>query len=88
VCSRRGPRPSTRSNPAGLTSREMEVLRLLQAGLSNAEVARRLHTAVKTTDHHVSSILSKLDATSRFEAVEKARQLGLLDDGRPLPQEP
>jgi DNA-binding NarL/FixJ family response regulator len=76
---RRGPRESTRSNAAGLTRREMDVLRLLDAGMSNAEIAARLNTAPKTTDHHVSAILAKLDSSSRLEAVSKARKLRLFD---------
>ncbi len=78
---RRGPRETTRSNVAGLTRREMEVLTLLEAGGSNAEIASRLNTALKTADHHVSAILAKLDSSSRLEAVAKARKLGLFDAG-------
>jgi DNA-binding CsgD family transcriptional regulator len=77
---KRGPRASTRSNPAGLTLREREVLVLLGAGNSNGEIAARLNTASKTVDHHVSAILSKLGASSRLEAVAKARQLGLFEN--------
>jgi DNA-binding CsgD family transcriptional regulator len=77
---RRGPRESTRSNSAGLTRREMDVLRLLDAGLSNNEIAARLNTATKTIDHHVSAVLSKLEATSRLDAVGRARKLQLLQD--------
>src|SRR5204862_6204316 len=51
----RGPRQSTRANPAGLTAREMEILRLLDEGLRNADIAKRLHVSAKTVDHHVSS---------------------------------
>ncbi len=80
---RRGPRESTRSNPAGLTRREMEVLRLLDAGMPNAEIAARLNTALKTADHHVSAILTKLDSSSRLEAVTKARRLRLFDNENP-----
>jgi DNA-binding NarL/FixJ family response regulator len=72
-------RTSTRSNPSGLTVREVEVLRLLDEGLTNAEVAARLYISPKTADHHVSSILSKLQVTNRIHAARAGRQLGLLD---------
>jgi DNA-binding CsgD family transcriptional regulator len=73
----RGPRASTRGNPAGLTSREVQVLRLLVLGHTNTELAHRLHVAPKTVDHHVSSILAKLEVRSRTEAVAAAFGLGL-----------
>jgi DNA-binding CsgD family transcriptional regulator len=71
----RGPRPTTRANLFGLTSREVEVLRMLEKGLRNAEIAGRLFVSEKTVDHHVSSILGKLAVQSRGEAVQKAREL-------------
>lgn len=70
----RKPRSSTRENPFGLTSREVEILRLLMEGLSNAEIAARLHISPKTTDHHVSAVLAKLDVHSRETAADLARQ--------------
>lgn len=75
---RRGPRSTTQRNRAGLTTREMEVLELLGQGRSNAAIARRLKTAVKTIDHHVSAILGKLGVNSRGEAVARARSMGLI----------
>ena len=74
----RGPRASTRENPAGLTSREVQVLALLVQGHTNNELAHRLHVSAKTVDHHVSSILQKLDVHSRTEAVAAAHGLGLV----------
>jgi DNA-binding CsgD family transcriptional regulator/tetratricopeptide (TPR) repeat protein len=74
----RGPRASTRGNPAGLTSREVQVLRLLVRGHTNNELALRLHISAKTIDHHVSSILEKLEVRSRTEAVAAAMGLGIL----------
>ena len=56
----RGPRPSTRANPAGLSSRELEVLALIRQGARNAEIADRLVLSPRTVDHHVSAILRKL----------------------------
>ncbi|HEU5491645.1 MAG TPA: AAA family ATPase [Gaiellaceae bacterium] len=76
----RGPRPSTRENPARLTARELEVLTLVSDGLRNAEIADRLVVSRRTVDHHVSAILRKLDARTRGEAVAAATELGVLED--------
>ena len=73
----RGPRQSTRANPAGLTARELQILGLVDEGLRNADIATRLHLSPKTVDHHVSAILRKLEVRSRAEASAKAVQLGL-----------
>jgi len=75
----RGPRPSTRENPANLTARELEVLGLAE-GLRNAEIADRLVVSSRTVDHHVSAILRKLDVRTRGEAVAAAGRLGLVQD--------
>jgi DNA-binding CsgD family transcriptional regulator len=72
-------RSATLANPAGLTTRQAEVLRLLDDGLTNAELAERLYLSVKTVDHHVSAILTKLDVTKRRDAVRRARELNLLN---------
>ena len=61
-----------------LSEREREVLQLLADGLSNAEIADRLVVSVAAVKYHVSSILSKLDATNRTEAVTLAWQHDLL----------
>jgi ATP/maltotriose-dependent transcriptional regulator MalT len=74
----RGPRAATRSNPAGLTARELEVLALLAEGLPNAGIAGRLFLSPKTVDHHISAVLAKLSVRSRTEAVVAARRLGIL----------
>jgi DNA-binding CsgD family transcriptional regulator len=73
----RGPRSRTRTNPAGLTDRQVEVARLLAEGLRNAQIAQRLVVSEKTVDHHVSAILRKLDVADRGEAGTVAIQLGL-----------
>jgi len=77
----RGPRPATRANPARLTARKTEVVRLVAQGLRNGEIAERLSVTPKTVDHHVSAALSKLGARSRLEAVKEAARLGLLGQG-------
>ncbi|MDP9866795.1 MULTISPECIES: ATP-binding protein [Streptosporangium] len=64
----RRPRRATFAHPAGLTSRELDVLALLREGLRNADIAARLHIADKTVDHHVSAILAKLGVRNRQEA--------------------
>src|SRR4029450_11990841 len=78
----RGPRPSSRQNPANLTRRELDVLRLVAEGLRAAEVAERLFLSTKTVDHHVSSILRKLGMRTRGEASAEARRLGLVGQDR------
>ena len=74
----RGAATATRSNEAGLTARELEVLALVADGRRNAEIAARLSRSARTVEHHVESILAKLEVGSRAEAVEAARRLGLL----------
>ena len=74
----RGPNEATRANPAGLTSKEIEILTLLAHGSSNAQLASQLHRSTKTIDHHVSAILEKLDVHSRTQAVAAAFELGII----------
>ncbi|MEA2123595.1 MAG: hypothetical protein QOI80_377, partial [Solirubrobacteraceae bacterium] len=73
-----GPRATTQENPAGLTSRELEVLALITEGLRNADIAQRLVLSEKTVGHHVSAVLRKLDVPSRGQAAALAAREGLL----------
>ena len=81
----RGPRPQTRTNPAQLTSRELDVLRLVAQGLRNAEIAERLFLSRRTIDHHVSAILRKLGTRTRGEAAVEAARLDLLENRQRRP---
>ena len=73
-----GPRAATRAHPLGLTRREHEVLDLICAGHTNAEIAGQLFISAKTVDHHVSAVLAKLGVPSREVAASQAAQLGLV----------
>ncbi|HVN62384.1 MAG TPA: HD domain-containing phosphohydrolase, partial [Gaiellaceae bacterium] len=72
--------PRRREGPAGLTPREVEVLRLLAQGLSNKEIAERLTISPKTAGNHVEHIYAKIDASSRATASLFAMQHGLLPE--------
>jgi DNA-binding NarL/FixJ family response regulator len=61
----------------GLTAREHEVLNLIAAGLPNAAIASRLGVATKTLRNHITAIFTKLNATDREEAIDKAKKAGL-----------
>ena len=74
----RGLRESTRTNPAQLTNRELDVLQLLQKGNQNKEIAGALFISPKTADHHISSILFKLDVNSRTKAVREAVRMEII----------
>jgi HD-GYP domain-containing protein (c-di-GMP phosphodiesterase class II) len=69
-----------RGGPAGLTRREIEVLRLLARGLSNKEIASRLVISPKTVANHVEHIYAKIDASTRATASLFAMQHGLLPE--------
>ena len=62
-----------------LSTRELEVLALLAEGASNKEIARRLGISVHTAKFHVGSLLDKLDAVGRTDAVAHAARRGVLN---------
>ncbi|MDP9368130.1 MAG: response regulator transcription factor, partial [Chloroflexota bacterium] len=63
--------------PAGLSEREVEVLRLVAQGLTNAEIAERLYLSPRTVGTHVSNIYRKVNVSSRGAAARRALELGL-----------
>jgi DNA-binding NarL/FixJ family response regulator len=63
-----------------LTSRELEVFRLLSEGLSNAEIGRRLFISGTTVKTHVTRVLQKLDLRDRAQAIVLAYQTGIFED--------
>ena len=64
---------------AGLTPREIEVLNLMAEGASNKTIARRLEISVHTVKFHVGSLLDKLDAAGRTDAVAQAARIGVIN---------
>src|SRR5215472_17666855 len=74
----------TTANPQGVTRREIEVLALVGARLSNAEIAGRLQLSVRTVENHVSSLLRKYGVADRRALAEVAAQVaaGVSDPGR------
>jgi DNA-binding CsgD family transcriptional regulator/tetratricopeptide (TPR) repeat protein len=74
--------PPGRPTPYGLTARELDVLRLLTAGRTNAQIGAELYISPKTASVHVTSILRKLDVSGRVQAAALAERAGLL---RPAP---
>ena len=73
--------PAERPEPGAdvpLTPRELEVLALLAEGASNKTIARRLGISVHTAKFHVGSLIDKLDAVGRTDAVAHAARLGVI----------
>ena len=65
---------------ASLTSREVEVLRLMMTGESNKTIARRLHIELGTVKSHMTAIMAKIGATSRTQAAGIAANRGLVEE--------
>jgi two-component system, NarL family, nitrate/nitrite response regulator NarL len=74
-------RRGDRATVDALTSRELEVIRLIDQGLSNKEIASRLSIEVTTVKHHVHNILEKLSVHRRGEAAARVRAHGYADSG-------
>jgi DNA-binding CsgD family transcriptional regulator len=74
----RGPRPFTRANAVGLTSREVDVVALLARGYSNQKIADCLFLSARTIENHIAAILAKLGAATRAEAAARAEQLEII----------
>lgn len=78
-----GRRATNESKRAGLSRRELDVLRHVAGGQTNKEIAEVLFLSTRTVDMHLRNILLKLDCRSRAEAVRRAGELGLLADANP-----
>jgi DNA-binding CsgD family transcriptional regulator len=76
-------RESRRLKRAGLTRRQVEVLRKLGKGMTNRDIADELVLSPRTVEMHVANVFNKLGCNNRAEAVAKAAELGLLDEGEP-----
>lgn len=74
----RPPQTKLPDTPDLLSPRENEILHLVATGVSNKDIANRLVISEGTVKNHISSILGKLDAKDRLQAVIKAREIGLL----------
>ncbi len=72
--------PARLGGPGGeLSDRELEVLRMMALGLTNAEIGQRLYVSVRTVETHRSHIHQKLNVRNRAELVRRAKEAGLLD---------
>ena len=68
--------------PSDLTAREQEILQLIGEGMTNGAIAKRLYISVNTVRNHVQSLLAKLDAHSKLEALSIAIREGIIDPPR------
>jgi LuxR family maltose regulon positive regulatory protein len=82
------PQPGSQKRPSQtsklvepLTERELDVLRLIADGFSNQDIARKLYVSANTLKAHTQNIYTKLDVHSRLQAVNRARELGILPPG-------
>jgi len=81
----RGKTRNTRRHPAGLTARQAEVLSLLAEQLSNLDIADRLFLSPRTVEHHVAAVMSKLDVSTRDQAVALAAEQGFVASSQQFP---
>ena len=84
----RRPLPADEPALAELTSRELEVLKLVARGRSNAEIARQLYISDATVKTHVKRVLAKLSLRDRVQAVVLAYESGLVQPGTDRPETP
>ncbi|MGH7677133.1 MAG: response regulator transcription factor [Gemmatimonadaceae bacterium] len=69
---------ATRQEQLGITKRELEILEQIAAGLSNKEIAERLYVSENTVKTHTASVFGKLNARRRTQAVQLAKEAGLI----------
>jgi NarL family two-component system response regulator LiaR len=69
---------AARQEALGITRRELEILQLIAAGLSNREIAERLYVSENTVKTHSGRLFAKLDARRRTQAVQRAKEAGLI----------
>jgi LuxR family transcriptional regulator, maltose regulon positive regulatory protein len=72
-------RPPTQRLIEPLSAREIEVLKLIEAGLSNQEIASKLFISVTTVKRHISNLYAKLDVKTRTQAVSSGKELGFFE---------
>ncbi len=75
----RGPNKLRKESEFGITPKELEVLHLLVRGKTNSQISDELFRSAKTVEHHVSSLLAKLNAKNRTDAAKIAQDMRLLD---------
>jgi DNA-binding NarL/FixJ family response regulator len=78
VTPRSQPQTERSALPAGLTSREAEVLRLVAKGQSNKEIAAELMLSVRTVERHITNLYGKIDARGKADATAYAIRQGLV----------
>jgi len=81
ACAGQSSRRARVARPAGLTPREIEVLRLIAGGHTAKKAARRLDIAPKTADNHIQSLYSKVGVSTRAGAALYALERGMLETG-------
>jgi two-component system, NarL family, response regulator LiaR len=69
---------AARQQALGITKRELEILQLIAAGLSNREIAERLYVSENTVKTHSARVFDKLDAKRRTQAVQRGKEAGLI----------
>ncbi len=79
----RDPSAGSRVLVAGLTQRQVEIVRLVAQGFTNKEIAQQLFLSPRTVEMHVANLLNRLECRNRSEAVRKASELGLIEGEEP-----